>query len=109
MAAATLFAPASSIPLVSHPYVGLRFYTERDDAELFLGGDPRTPSDHGKPARVAFDAPIRGERRRQEPLLRAGVAARLRELAQRTFREGGACVLRAGWCSAHGRTIQRPS
>ena len=87
MAAATL-APASSIPLVS-PYVGLRFYTE-DDAELFFGRDPERQVIMGNLRASRLTLLYAESGAGKSSLLRAGVAARLRELAQRTFREGGA-------------------
>jgi WD40 repeat protein len=80
--------PESAVPLES-PYVGLSFYTEAD-APLFFGRDAERQVIMGnlRASRLTLLYGTSGVGK--SSLLRAGVAARLRELARHALLEGGA-------------------
>jgi len=76
---------------LTSPYLGLRFYTEKD-APLFFGRDPERHVIIGnlRAARLTLLYGASGVGK--SSLLRAGVAARLAELAKHTLSAGGS------WC-----------
>ncbi len=84
---ATHSAPSDAGRLAG-PYVGLSFYTEAD-APLFFGRDAERQVIMGnlRAARLTLLYAESGVGK--SSLLRAGVASRLRELAQHTFSDGG--------------------
>jgi WD40 repeat protein len=75
-------------PLTS-PYVGLRYYTQ-DDAELFFGRDVERQIIMGNLRASRLTLLYAQSGVGKSSLLRAGVAARLTELAENTFASGGA-------------------
>jgi WD40 repeat protein len=70
------------------PYLGLRFYTEAD-AALFFGRDAERQVIMGNLRASRLTLLYAQSGAGKSSLLRAGVAARLRELAERTLAEGG--------------------
>src|SRR4051794_15881090 len=80
--------PESAGPLES-PYVGLSFYTEAD-APLFFGRDAERQVIMGNLRASRLTLLYGASGVGKSSLLRAGVAARLRELARHALLEGGA-------------------
>jgi WD40 repeat protein len=80
--------PESAVPLES-PYVGLSFYTEAD-APLFFGRDAERQVIMGNLRASRLTLLYGASGVGKSSLLRAGVAARLRDLARHALLEGGA-------------------
>ena len=76
------------VSAVDGPYVGLNFYTQ-ENAAMFFGRDTERTVliSNLRASRLTLLLPERG---REGSLLRAGVAARLAELAQRSLNQRGA-------------------
>jgi WD40 repeat protein len=84
----SLSAPPSGAAHVESPYVGLSCFSE-DDASLFFGRDPERQVIMGNLRASRLTLLYGASGVGKSSLLRAGVAARLRELAQFTLSEGG--------------------